>query len=450
MLHNRLRGTGNFLVVLLGVVLCVVGQAHAAPDPSPGPVSSNTHSLEDCFALALKRSETLAIQEETIRQAEETYRQAVGGVLPTVTGTAQYFMQQSVGGLGISPFFTSSQPLVKFNLAQPLFRGFREYAALRSATASTQQQEALKQAASLTLYQDVATAFYEVLSLEQDQRILVKQIGLAENRVRELEQRSRIGRSRQSEVLTLKTTLATLRSQKEQLIGQIQASREVLTFLTGASRELQIMDTVKTPAVMPPLQEFLDHLEERPDIVAQVRSVTVSAEALSIARGFHLPDADFSANYYLVRQSSLQDIKWDMTVGLSLPIFQGGVVQSQVRAAASQLSQAELAAGLKRREADQSVRTNFAAWNSDRAQLEQMTSAAAAAERNYEVQSGEYRLGLVTNLDVLQALNSFHETSRSLERLRLAEKLDYIRLIVASGQALGQALGQTSGRNPSP
>ena len=47
----------------------------------------------------------------------------------------------------------------------------------------------------------------------------------------------------------------------------------------------------------------------------------------------------------------------------------------------------------------------------DRSQLDALEKATEAARKNYEAQRRDYRLGLVTNLDALQALTAFRKTS---------------------------------------
>jgi outer membrane protein len=47
------------------------------------------------------------------------------------------------------------------------------------------------------------------------------------------------------------------------------------------------------------------------------------------------------------------------------------------------------------------------------------------------VQQRDYRFGLVTNLDVLQALTAYQENLRALDRARYTAKLNYLRLEAA-------------------
>ena len=63
-----------------------------------------------------------------------------------------------------------------------------------------------------------------------------------------------------------------------------------------------------------------------------------------------------------------------------------------------------------------------------------MEKATDATQKNYEAQRRDYRLGLVTNLDALQALTAFQENQRALDRARYAAKLNHLRLQAASAR----------------
>jgi outer membrane protein len=84
--------------------------------------------------------------------------------------------------------------------------------------------------------------------------------------------------------------------------------------------------------------------------------------------------------------------------------------------------------------AEQEVRASYRSVEYDRSQIDALTAATEAALKNYEAQVRDYRLGLVTNLDVLQALTALQQNRRALDRVRFASKLDYVRLEAAAAR----------------
>jgi len=414
---------------VLAVGLLISCLSAAATEPAAVALT-----LDDYFAAALRRSEVIASQSELIQQAEEHYKQANASLLPTVNGVASYLWQEPLPTAAptTSTTLLSRQPLAKLTATQPLFRGFREFAALRQTQALVDAQNADYQNARVQLFKDVALNFFNVLSIEQDLKNLDEQIRQNLDRDKEIQDRVRIGRSRTSELLTVQTTVSTLRAQVQQLQGQLQVAREVFAFLSGLASTTSLSDTEVLPAALEPQETALSRLALRPDIKASQKRLTAAQENVSVAKGAHLPSIDLNGNYYLDRPGVLKDVDWDVQIALTVPIYAGGLLQSRKREAVSQRTQAELNASQVTRQAEQEIRSLYQGLLFDQAQLEALEKATEAARKNYEAQRHDYRLGLVTNLDVLQALTAFQENQRALDRARYNTKLDYARLQAAT------------------
>ena len=393
-------------------------------------VADEALTLDGYFAAALTRSEVIATQSELIRQAEERYQQANATLYPTLSGVASYTWQDS--GARDQAASPTRQPLARITATQPLFRGFREFATKRQTQALVDAQSDDFHYASAQLFKDVAQNFYDVLTLEQDLKNLDEQIGQYQQREQELQERVRIGRTRPGEVLTVQATISTQRAQVEQARAQLNTARDIFSFLSGLPGTTPLRDTETIPADLGALDTHLQRLALRPDVKAAQRRLTAAQENIRVARGAHLPSLDLNANRYLERTGSLENVEWDVQLALTVPLYAGGSVQSRVREAQSQSEQAELATSRARRLADQEIRSFYQTAVLDRSRLDALEKATDAAKRNYETQRRDYRLGLVTNLDVLQALSTHLDNQQALDRVRFNVKLNYLRLQAAA------------------
>ncbi len=395
-------------------------------------IAAEALALEEYFSAALARSEVVATQSELIRQAEERHQQARAALYPTLNGVASYTrIDEGATDTSANP---RNQRNTRLAATQPLFRGFRDFATLRQTQALRGAQDDDWRAARVQLFKDVAQNFYDVLSLEQDLKNLDEQIDQHLQREKELQDRVRIGRSRVGEVLTVQATIGTLRALVEQQRAQLSAAREAFAFLSGMAPSTPLRDNEILPATVEPLDTYLARLTVRPDVKAAQQRLTASQENVAVARGAHLPSLDLNANRYLDRTGSLRDVDWDVQLALTVPLYAGGSVQSKIREAASQRTQAELDESRVRRLAEQDIRAGHQTAVLDRNQLDALEKATDAARKNYEAQRHDYRLGLVTNLDVLQALTAFQENQRALDRARYATKLNYLRLEAAASR----------------
>ncbi len=408
-------------------IVALIGGLLLAASAAAAPLT-----LDDYYAAALKRSEVVATQGELIRQAEERYHQAGASRLPTVDAIAT--RTRIDDGATDATANPTRQRNSRLTATQPLFRGFREFATVRQTQALMGAQGEDYRGARTQLFKDVAQNFYDVLALEQDLANLDGQIRQHQQREKELEDRVRIGRSRVGEVLTVQATVGTLRAQVESRRAELGAAREAFAFLSGLPVATPLRDTETVPENPGTLDEHLVRLELRPDVKAARQRLTAAQENIAVARGAHLPSLDLVANRYLERTGSLSNVEWDVQLALTLPLYAGGGTQSRVREAASQGTQAELNASQVRRQAEQEIRSLHQGALIDRAQLDALEKATDATRKNYEAQQRDYRLGLVTNLDVLQALTAFQENQRALDRARYAAKLNHLRLQAASAR----------------
>jgi outer membrane protein len=389
-------------------------------------------TLDEYFAQALVRSEVVATQGELIQQAEERYQQAKSALRPTIDGVASYtWLDKGARDTTTNP---TRQPHARLAATQPLFRGFREFASMRQTQALVGAQSEDYRNARVQLFKDVAQNFYDVVSFEQDLVNLEEQISQNLEREKELQARIRIGRSRVGEVLTVQARISTLRAEIEQLNAQLSVARDVFAFLSGLPTTTPLRDTEALPANLETLEAYLARLVLRPDVKSAQQRLTAAQENITVARGARLPSLDLNANRYLERKGSLEDVDWDVQLALTIPLYSGGSLQSQVREAVSQSTQAELDTSRVQRLAEQEIRSFYQTVLLDRRQLSALEAAADAARKNYAAQQRDYRFGLVTNLDVLQALTSYQENLRALDRARYTAKLDYLRLEAAAAR----------------
>jgi outer membrane protein len=393
-------------------------------------------TLDDFYRAALKRSEVVAIQSELIVQAEERGRQAVAAMLPNINGVGTFNRYDP----GVTPTTVPATPPLetrthtsKLTVSQPVTRGFREFAILRQSRALSGAQGEDERNARALLYRDVVQNFYTVLSLESDLKNLNEEIRHNQERERDIQARVNIGRSRPSEVLNVQAAISTLRAQVEQLQGQLQVARESFAFLSGLPSDTPLVDEAGESAAPEPLANYLAGLEQRPDVRAARERVAAAREGITVAARGHLPSLELSGNYYLYRDN-VYDSMWDTQLVLTVPLYAGGATESKRREAVSQRAQAELIASQVQRAAGQDIRALHESLNFDQRQVEALERATEAARKSYEAQVRDYRLGLVTNLDVLQSLTVFQQNQRALDRARYTLKADHQRLLTAAAR----------------
>ncbi|MCC7441137.1 MAG: TolC family protein, partial [Bdellovibrionales bacterium] len=188
------------------------------------------------------------------------------------------------------------------------------------------------------------------------------------------------------------------------------------------------------PRPFPALAHFMGPARERPDVVAARKQFEAADEQWQVALAGNFPRLEATGNWYLARSGSLDNGRWDAVLTLTLPLFEGGAAFSRVREASAASREAELNATTVARDASQEVRSLYEQARAGVERTGDLEAAARLAEEAYQRVNREFRLGLATNLEVLQTLNSFQETRRALFRTRCETLTDWARLQAASGR----------------
>ncbi len=397
------------------------------------PAAVAAVSFSDAFRSAREGTEPLKIQAELTTQAEARKAQAVGGIFPSVDLNGSYNLYDVAPGSGAA----KNGSIVRLTANQPIFRGLREFSGVRQLSRVADAQRLAEQNAALELYQTVGEAFFGLYAAELDRRNLERLLELSIKRVDEIRSRVKIGRSRQSDGYSAEAQVAQVQAQVQAAEVTLDQARDFFAQATGLNRMSSLNAELKLPVRLEPLAETLKLIDRRPDVLAQKELLAAAEAGTSLAWGGHLPSVDLTGNYYLHRtgaSASSSNSKWDLSLGLTFPLFQGGAVQAQVRESSSAERQAVLALDAARRRAEREIRSQYQATEGGLLQVEFLRKAADAAEKNYEAQVRDYRLGLVSNLDVLTSLNTYVDLKRQYDRAQSQVKIAWIGLQVATGK----------------
>lgn len=284
------------------------------------------------------------------------------------------------------------------------------------------------------LFYTLSTAYYNVLMYQADESNYQIEIEVNQKRLKELNEFYSIGRSQLTDVLTFEANIASLEAQLEATRGLLESAKDVLAFVTGWNRSTKLKDQEPTAPLSEDIENYLSKIDQRPDVQEAMENVKVNDEGVPIAWGAHLPSIDLIGDYYTMRPGALSDVNWDAQLALTVPIFQGGVVQSQVRQAESVARQYSLLLSQTRRTAEEEIRTFYDSLIADRKQMNKLESLVVISKKNSETEIKYYRNGLVTNLDVLQAITTYQDAQRQLDHQRYQVQLDRVKLQAATGE----------------
>lgn len=406
---------------LLALLLLPLPAAAARPLP-----------LDEAYRLALARSETLAQAGADHDLLVAQAREILSNALPRIDIRGTELIQDVPPGPG-GIFTQRRRETVWLSGHQPLFSGFREFLAFRSANDMSEAGRLRLERARHLLYQDVVRAYLDLLGAQEEIRIRGALLDITADRLKELSQRLQVGRSRRSELLAAEAQHAQAAADQEQARAAERAAQFQLRFLTGLEEEL----TPVAPSSFPlpaPLEAALAKARVRPDVEARRLESQAAERNIKVASRARWPSIGADANYYLERPPSFTDkLKWDVTITGSLPLYAGGGITAVVRQQEARLRGARKAYEGSVRAAELETRTAQEDLTASATVTQALEKAASAAEANAKAQAEDYRLGQVTNLDVLGSLNALQQARLTSSRAQLNAWWARARLEVAAG-----------------
>lgn len=378
--------------------------------------AEKSYNLGECFRLALKQSETLAIQSEVIREAEGRFYQALSGVLPKASFEIRPSWEEDGDDI-------ERDRRDKFTFSQPLFSGFKEFASVSASRAEGRQRRLEEERARQLLFKDVSDAFYYYLSYQEDLDALDKTRSALTERLAELEERKTLGRSRAGEVAQAQARLSRVEAELETVDGRLIVARQLLEFLTG-EKITAITDSLEVQEPSDDVTVYLSKTPDRADVKAAWEAAQVAEHQVTAARAGRLPSVDLDGNYY-TRPADGSDTDWDVFLTVSFPLFTGGNTAGLIKEKKSLARQAELKFKRAERLANNNIKDAHVQLRSSWRRRLALNKALAAAENNYDLQIEDYRLNLVNNLDVLQALEDLQDARREAAEANNALKRAY-------------------------
>jgi len=241
-----------------------------------------------------------------------------------------------------------------------------------------------------------------------------------------------LGKSRESEMALQQTSIGTLNADLEKKKGDLKVAYQVMSFLTGLDPQPPIKLENPLSAKVEPMQYYVEHAFTRGDVQAAQQQITIAKGEVQVAKGDLYPQVDLNANYYPYRAGFLGQINWDATVSVNAPLFNWGTI-GLIREAKSKAKQSELQAEQTLRLAVTEIKQGYDSYDSSRKQFAKYQIAANLAQKSYDLQVGDFRLGLINNLDLLVTQRTWFDALRQRDLSETGVWLDWFRLMVRSG-----------------
>jgi NodT family efflux transporter outer membrane factor (OMF) lipoprotein len=412
----------------------------------PGQWWTVFHSpaLNRLVEQSLKSNPSLAAALATLRQAGENVYAAEGTLFPAIDANGSVVRQQTTGTqngpAGNPELFTLYNASVTISYGLDVFGEARR--ALEAIGAQEEFERFQLEAAYLTLTSNVVTTAVQEASLRAQIATTRELVDIESQQFDMLQKQYGVGAVSQSSVLAQQTLLAQTRANLPQLEKQLAQIRNQLAALSGKfpsqyAGEFFDLDTLELPQQLPvSLPSKL--VEQRPDIRASESLLHAASAEVGVATASMFPQvaitgaAGSSANTAGELFSAGSKI-WDIGARLTQPLFRGGTLMHQRRAAIAAFDSAAAQYRSTVLAAFQDVANVLDALQSDAAILQAQTAASQSANESLDITRKQYQIGAASYQALLNAQLSYQQTQIALVQARATRYADTAALFQSLG-----------------
>lgn len=402
---------GGLLAAVSGVVALVAGSASA-------------ETLADAIALAYQTNPTLQAQRATLRQLDESWVQARAGYRPTLTASAQgNYEETRVNGKttladtnGDGKLEVVSAAVNEANSAtgsvtfsQPIWTGGRVGAAVSAAEADILAGRENLRRAEASVLGAVIQAYVDVRRDQEALHIRENNVAVLTRQLDESKARFDVGEITRTDVAQSEARLAAAQSLLQSAQAQLSISRAAYAAVVGQNPG----DLAPEPSLAALLPGDVDAAFDvaemnNPQIRAAEYTEQASRARLAAVRAERMPTVSVQARMAWVGTAQpfdtdrmYRDVTGAATV--SVPLFNGGLTTSRIRAAIERNNADRLSVEVAKRNALQGITNAWSNLLATRANINSTDVQVKAARIAAEGTRQEQQVGLRTTIDVLNA-----------------------------------------------
>lgn len=422
---------GLFRALFTTLLACTAGLPAYAQD------------LLSTWSAALQQDPIYAAAQAGRTADQEKIPQARARLLPYITLDSTGEIEDVRRTSNLQHHETRRVGLWALTLTQPVI-DFGRWDQLRQSEYIAGSADLALQQAHQDLILRVSDAYFNVLAAQDTLETIQAQKQAVETQLQAAEHGFQLGATTVTDIYEARSRLDLLNASEIEAQNALQVDKDQLakiigqrpTTLAGLSA-----DTLLPPPTPARLEDWTTQSSQASLEVARAHlDALIIEKQIDIAQSGHYPTLSLYAQTGSASDRGIYGQRngprsLDSAVGLqlSIPIFSGGEISSQVREQTSRLQQARYIHEAAKRQAVQSTQQYFSGVTSGLARIEALRAAEASSLASLDANRTGYELGVRVNIDVLNAQQQLYETRRALSRARYDTLMHSLRLKAASG-----------------
>jgi NodT family efflux transporter outer membrane factor (OMF) lipoprotein len=404
-------------------------------------------ALDRLIRQGLAANPSVASAQAALRQARENLNAEFGnGLMPSVDARLSAGREQISGAsfgqaTGNGSTFSLYDASVSVSYLLDIFGGVRRQ--LEALRAEVDYQHFQAVGTYLTLTANIVTTAVREASLRAQLKATQEIISDQQEAYRLVQRQFELGSIARSDVLSQQTQLAQTRATLPPLENSLHQTRHQLAVLVGRfpSQAADLpqfdFDTLTLPTKLP-VSVPSDLVRQRPDIQAASALLHAASAQVGVATANLYPQITLSGAYGW-RANQIGDLFsgdaliWNFGAGLLQPIFHGGALRAQKRAAVAAFDQALAVYKQTVLQGFLNVADALRALEADALLLKDQAEVESAARETLRLSKIQFNVGATSYLTLLDAQRQYQQARINLVRAQAARFSDTAALFQALG-----------------
>ena len=413
--------------------------------------SFNDHQFDKLVQQAVQANLDLQLAAARIAEARAARGVAKSELFPTVEATATASRnRQRVVALPAGPKGSGQIVPIEFNNFQGGFDAAWEVdvfgrirRGLQAASADAAAAAEARWAVLVAVLGELGRSYAELRGFQLRLDIANKNILIQQDTLNLTQARAKAGLATELDVVRAAAQLETTKSAVPTLQSGVETSIHRISVLLGkepGALRAELLPGAPVPVTPPevPVGLPLELLERRPDIRQAEAQIVAATARVGEAK------AEFFPRFLLLGTAGRQASQLhDITLGMgnffaagpavSLPIFTGGRIRSQVQVQDARLQQSVITYRSTILTALEETENALVAYAEEQVRREHLETAVKSNEESVRLSSELYKAGLTDFLSVLDAQRELYADEDLLAQSRTAQTVNLIALYKALG-----------------
>ncbi|CAA7617579.1 Outer membrane protein [Magnetospirillum sp. SS-4] len=405
--------------------------------------------LDEMMRQAAQDNFDLAVAMAKVRQADAQVAIMGAPLLPSLSASGGVSRSRSSMAAASSSATTARTPKAThststntlLNASYEIDFWGRNTAALGAAQQAAQASRFDRQTVMLTVQSSVATAYFDILGLQERLRVARESIANAESVLSVYRDRMAAGTATSLDVAQQETVVANQRAVLAPLEQQMRQTHNALAILTGRMPDEmspipETLASLSAPRPAPGLPSEL--LARRPDIAAAEALLKGANADIAAARAAWFPSISLTGqtgfqSLDLLKMMTHESLLWSLATSVTAPIFDGGRIAGTVeqkRARFEELSQTYRKAVAS---AFSDVENALIAAEKTAEEVAAQQAAEATARNAFDIARSLLAGGTVDITAVLNTQKALYAAQDALTQARLRQLQATVGLYKAMG-----------------